>query len=176
MRRVFCVAVFLLARIPTVSLAQSTPPQPIVQLGFIDDWRPAITGGIRWTYTPLPRPSRDSATGMIRTLKPGWSLQTLASGGITFARPHGDVVAPTLLLQVGGLAPRSTGVLAGWGPTLLGSVNPHAIGPAIRGELAFHALGFHVGMLWFRHVKGPRLAVTADVLFATIEDIFKKKA
>jgi hypothetical protein len=152
----------------------ATPPQPIADLGFVGTWRPAITGGVRWTYTPVSKPTRDPDTGMVRPIEPGWSLQATMTGGVTFARVEGDDVSLTALVGAGGLRPISGGPISGFGPILLTSSHPEGIGPALRVEAAFHALGLQMGPMWLRHHRGPSLVVTADVLFATIRDVFKK--
>ena len=150
------------------ALAQARPLTPIAQLGFIGDLAPALTAGARWTYTPTPEPRRDPNTGMFLPVSATWSFETLATAGVTFA--EGDPVGLTAIGSAGFLRPIGTGSISGVGLMALGSLNPNGIGPSVRVESSFRALGLQAGVLWLDE-RSPRAAVTVDVTAAFICDL-----
>lgn len=154
----------------TPAAAQRHPLVPVAQLGFVGDRAPALTGGVRWTYTPTPRPVRDPATGMFRPVVVRWYAQALATAGVTFA--GGDPVGFTAVGSAGVLRPIAAGPVAGAGLVAVGSLGPDALGPAVRVETSFRALGLQAGALWFEGGGGPRAVVTADVTVSFVCDLF----
>lgn len=150
--------------------AQRYPLTPVAQVAFVGEVEPAVTAGVRWTYTPVPQPVRDPATGMFRPVAARWSLQALATAGVTFA--EGDPVGFTALGSAGVLLPRGAGAVSGVGLVAMGSFQPNAVGPAVRVETSFRALGAQAGLLWFEGGGGPRPAVAVDVAVAFLCDLF----
>ena len=60
---------------------------------------------------------------------------------------------------------------SGVGLMALGSLNPNGIGPAVRLETSFRAIGLTAGVLWFDERSSPRAAVTLDVTTAFLCDL-----
>jgi hypothetical protein len=135
----------------------------------------ALTAGLRWTRTPAPGEGRVDPDGTIVPAAARPSLQLLATGGVTFARPRGHTPDLTALGSVSVQFPRGSGPIRGWGPALLASFNPTAAGPGVRAETAFGAVGVQAGALW--HLEGPRrrsAAIGVDVSVPFITDIFRR--
>jgi hypothetical protein len=149
--------------------SQSRPLTPVAQLGFMGAFEPAVTGGARWSYTPTPQPRRNPRTGMSDPVSASWSFEALATAGVSFA--EGDPVGFTAIGSAGVLRPIGTGTLSGVGLMALGSLSPNGIGPAVRVETSFRALGAQAGLLWLEHRSGPRAAVTIDVEVAFVCDL-----
>ena len=153
----------------TPAVAQS-PLTPLAQLGFLGAFEPAITGGARWTYSPTPQPRRDPQTGMFLPVSARWYLTALGTAGVTFA--EGDPVGFTAVASAGVLRPIATGMISGAGLMALGSLHPNGVGPSVRVETSFRALGAQAGLLWLADHDTPRAAVTIDVTTAFVCDLF----
>ena len=166
--RTVCLLALLLVCARTPAAAQRHPWVPVAQLGFVGDWAPALTGGVRWTYAPTPRPVRDE-NGMFRPVVVRWYAQALATAGVTFA--DGDPVGFTAVGSAGVLRPIGAGPIAGAGVVAVGSLGPDALGPAVRLDTSFHALGVQAGVLWFAEGDSPRAAVTVDVAMSLVCDL-----
>ena len=167
--RTACILALLLACAGAPAAAQRHPLVPVAQLGFVGDLAPALTGGVRWSYTPTPRPVRDPATGTFRPVVVRWYAQALATAGVTFA--GGDPVGFTAVGSAGVLRPIGAGPIAGAGLVAVGSLGPDAVGPAVRLDTSFHALGVQAGVLWFAEGDSPRAAVTVDVAVSFVCDL-----
>ena len=146
------------------------PLTPVVQLGFMGALEPAVTGGARWTYAPTPQPRRDPQTGMFLPVSARWYLTALGSAGVTLAGE--DPVELTAIGSAGVLRPIATGPISGVGLMALGSFHPDGVGPAVRVETSFRALGAQAGLLWLEGHDSPRAAVTLDVTTAFLCDLF----
>jgi hypothetical protein len=166
--RTACILALLLACAGTPAAAQRHPLVPVAQLGFVGDRAPALTGGVRWTYTPTPRPVRDE-NGMFRPVVVRWYAQALATAGVTFAQ--GDPVGFTAVGSAGVLRPIGAGPIAGAGLVGVGSLGPDALGPAVRLDTSFHALGVQAGVMWFEEGDSPRAVVTVDVAVSFVCDL-----
>jgi hypothetical protein len=169
MRTASILALLLACAAGAPAAAQRHPLVPVAQLGFVGDLAPALTGGVRWTYTPTPQPVRDPATGMFRPVVVRWYAQALATAGVTFA--EGDPVGFTAVGSAGVLRPIGAGPVAGAGVVALASLGPDALGPAVRVETSFRALGVQAGALWFTEGDSPRAAVTVDVAVSFVCDL-----
>ena len=150
--------------------AAQSPLTPVLQLGFMGALEPALTGGARWTYAPTPRPRRDPRTGVFLPVSASWYLAALGTAGVTFA--EGDPAGFTAVASAGVLRPIATGAISGVGLMALGSFHPDGVGPAVRVETSFRAVGAQAGLLWLEDRDTPRAAVTLDVTTAFVCDLF----
>ena len=159
----------LVLGLPAQAPAQLRPLTPLLQLGFVGDLAPAVTAGARWTYTPTPQPRRDPQTGMFTPVSATWYFEALGTAGVTFAGD--DPVELTAVGSAGFLRPIASGTISGIGLMALGSFNPTGLGPSVRLETSFRAIGVQAGVLWFEGPRGARAAVTMDVATALICDL-----
>jgi hypothetical protein len=148
------------------------PPTYRAQASCVGRLAPAITAGLETRIllgsVPLPRPGH----GPVHATARNWMISLAAGGGITFAKPRGDVFTPTAFAQAGvlrrlagDLEPRVGLVAVGW-------VRPEALGPAVRFE-AKDAFGAQAGWLFIRRGRdGAFLSV--DVSIPLIRDILRK--
>jgi hypothetical protein len=167
---VLAAAPALALRAPAAA-AQGPDVEPVVQAGFVGTVRPALTAGARWTVTPLPPlPRIDPETGMPEPVPALYSLQLVATAGVTFAEPRGEPVDFTAMASAGMLWPLGGRALSGAGPVVLAGFRPSGVGAGVRAQSAFHALALQAGALWPLDDDGPELVVTVDVSTTFIRD------
>jgi hypothetical protein len=175
MRTLACslaVAVLLLgAPRPGLSL-DILPPTYRAQVSCVGRLAPAFTVGLETRIPlgslPLPRPGG----GPVRVTTRNWMISLAAGGGITFAKPRGDVITPTAFAQAGVLRRLSGDLEPRVGLLAVGWVRPEALGPAVRFE-AKDAFGAQAGWLFIRRGRDG-LLLSVDVSLALIRDIFRK--
>lgn len=171
MRKTFAALGLAAALAAAPAAAQGGTAAPILQAGFVGTVRPALTAGVRWTYTPPPGEPRMDENGDPVPVPAALSLQLLASAGVTFAEPRGQPVDFTALGSAALLIPHASGPVRGWGPALMGSFRPDAVGPGVRVETSFGALGAQAGVLWPLRGGDPSAAVTVDLSAAFLCDV-----
>ena len=170
--RSLAVAVLVLGTPRSALSLDILPPSYRAQVSCVGRLAPAITAGMELRIPlgslPMPRPGG----GPVRTTTRNWMISLAGGGGVTFAKPRGDVIAPTAFAQAGVLRRLRGNIEPRVGLLAVGWVRPEALGPAVRFE-AKDVFGAQAGWLFFRRGHDG-LLVSVDVSFALIRDICRK--
>lgn len=150
--------------------AASVPPIPTLGVAMVGDVRPAVALGLLWVKTLAGAPPPPSEEGPAPIVAPHWFLRAHISGGVTFARRRGREAgdtdagpAPTALASFALLHDASIPFFNRIGVSALGSVNPHAVGPALELEASGRVLRFQVGPVRMLREHAWRAAGMLDV-------------
>lgn len=169
MRRLAPLVLSLVLAAAPVRAAAQVNVLPQVGVGFVGSGHPTVSGGFRFSHTPVAGIRRD-ARGRILPVTASNTVEVIASAGATFW----NGTHFTALGQAAYMMPVAAGPVSLWGPAAFGVYRPDAVGGGVRVETSFRAVGLTAGPVWLRHESGPRVAVLADVSLSFIRDLTLK--
>jgi hypothetical protein len=150
-------ALAALLALPT-ALAAQNGAHVVLQPGFVSGPGSVVTatGGIRYTYTPVPKVT----AGQMPSMR---SWVAVGTAGAAFPTRDLGEAAFTATGQLSYLFPHGTGFVALWGPAAIASYHPNGAGAGLRAELSYHVVGITAGALWADGQRGPRAVVLVDL-------------
>jgi hypothetical protein len=141
----------------------------VVQTGYVGD--ALVATGFRWIYTPAPRVTTDPVTGMVQPVTSRSSLHASATGGVSVGGGRERTIDWIALGSAGVVRPIGVGPISGVGVVAMGALQPDGVGPGVRLETGFQAIGVNAGVLFG---DGPtRGAAAIDLSGIFLRDIFR---